>query len=83
MFVAVDVLERNGDGFTLIEVKSSSSQKDEHIPDAAIQTHVLRQCGITVQRAEIMHLNKEFRFPDEGDLFQQYLDDRYFNVVGP
>ena len=71
VFVAVDVLERNGDGFTLIEVKSSSSQKDEHITDAAIQTHVLRRCGITVQYAEIMHLNREFRFPDEGDLFQR------------
>ena len=71
VFVAVDVLQRDGDGFTLIEVKSSSSQKPEHIPDAAIQTHVLRQCGITVQRAEIMHLNKEFCFPDEGDLFQR------------
>ena len=69
VFVAVDVLQRDVDGFTLIEVKSSSSQKPEHIVDAAIQTHVLRQCGITVQRAEIMHLNKEFRFPDEGDLF--------------
>ncbi len=50
---------------------SSSSQKPEHLPDAAIQTHVLRQCGITVERAEIMHLNREFRFPDEGDLFQR------------
>jgi cytoskeletal protein CcmA (bactofilin family) len=71
VFVAVDVLERNGDGFTLIEVKSSSSQKPEHVPDAAIQTHVLRQCEITVHCAEIMHLNREFRFPDQGDLFRR------------
>ena len=41
VFVAVDVLKRDGDGFTLIEVKSSSSQKEEHIPDAAIQAYVL------------------------------------------
>ena len=70
VFVAVDVLERIDGGFNLIEVKSSSSQKPEHIPDAAIQTHVLRRCGIDVRRAEIMHLNKEFRHPDQGELFQ-------------
>ncbi len=71
VFVAVDVLERTDEGFNLIEVKSSSSQKEEHIPDAAIQVHVLRQCEINVTRAEIMHLNKEHRFPDEGDVFQR------------
>ncbi|MFQ5705216.1 MAG: DUF2779 domain-containing protein [Gemmatimonadales bacterium] len=71
VFVAVDVLERTHGGFNLIEVKSSSSQKDEHIPDAAVQTYVLEQCGIDVAGAEIMHLNKEYRFPDVGDLFER------------
>ena len=71
VFVAVDVLKRDGDGFTLIEVKSSSSQKEEHIPDAAIQAYVLHKCDIDLRRVEIMHLNKEYRFPDEGDLFQR------------
>ncbi|KKK55037.1 hypothetical protein LCGC14_3078610, partial [marine sediment metagenome] len=69
--MAVDVLERLDDGFRLIEVKSSSSQKDEHIPDAAVQKHVLAQCGIDVLAVEIMHLNKEYRHPDEGDLFNR------------
>ena len=68
-FVAVDVLERLDDGFRLIEVKSSSSQKDEHIPDAAVQAHVLRESGVKVRATQIMHLNKEFRHPDQGDLF--------------
>src|SRR6267378_1754152 len=31
-FVAIDVLEKMGGGYRLTEVKSSSSQKDEHIP---------------------------------------------------
>jgi predicted RecB family nuclease len=68
-FVAVDILERAGDGFNLIEVKSSSSQKDEHIPDAAVQKYVLEQNGIRVERVEIMHLNREHLFPDTNDLF--------------
>ncbi len=69
-YVAVDVLERLDQGFRLIEVKSSSSQKDEHIPDAAVQVHVAKQSGIDVRAVDIMHLNKECRFPDLGDLLQ-------------
>jgi predicted RecB family nuclease len=69
VFVAVDVLERLNDGSRLIEVKSSSSQKDEHIPDVAIQVNVVGQCGVNVWAAELMHLNKEHRNPDINDLF--------------
>jgi predicted RecB family nuclease len=69
VFVAVDVLERNGDGFNLIEVKSSTRVKDEHIPDAAVQIHVVRQNGLDVRCVELMHLNKEYRHPGHGDLF--------------
>ncbi len=69
--VTVDVLERLADGFRLVEVKSASSQKDEHIPDAAVQAHVLEQNGIDLRAAEIMHLNKDFRHPDQGDLFRR------------
>jgi len=69
VFVAVDVLLREGDGWALIEVKSSTKVKDEHISDAAAQTHVVRKAGLDVRRVEIMHLNPEFRAPDEGDLF--------------
>ena len=68
-FVAADVLQRDANGYRLIEVKSSSEVKDDHIPDAAVQVHVLRQSGVDVRHAEVMHLNKEFRFPDRGDLF--------------
>jgi hypothetical protein len=68
VFVAVDILLREGDGWRLIEVKSSSSVKDEHLIDAAIQVHVLQRNGLTVRAVDIMHLNKEFRNPDKGEL---------------
>jgi predicted RecB family nuclease len=71
VYVAVDVLERVDGGYNLIEVKASNSQKDEHIADAAIQTHVLRRGGLDVVRVEIMHLNGEYRHGEEGDLFQR------------
>ncbi len=68
VFVAVDVLLRTDRTWTLIEVKSAASVKPEHIPDAAIQTWVARQAGLDITRVEIMHLNKEYRHPDQGDL---------------
>ena len=69
VFVSVDILRRTPEGWTLIEVKSASSVKDEHIADTAIQTWVLRQAGLDLTRVEIMHLNKEYRHPGQNDLF--------------
>src|SRR5437867_1473104 len=68
-FVAIDVLEKQGDGYHLTEVKSSTSQKDEHISDVAIQARVAAACGVNITAAAVLHLNKGFRNPDTGDLF--------------
>jgi len=42
--------QKQGDGYHLTEVKSSSSQKDEHIPDVAIQARVAAACGVRSRR---------------------------------
>jgi predicted RecB family nuclease len=68
-YAAVDVLEKRGAGNHLIEVKASNSQKPEHIPDVAVQAYIAAACGVQINSAEVMHLNKEFRHPDAGDLF--------------
>jgi predicted RecB family nuclease len=69
VFVAVDILERTDCGWNLSEVKSTTSVKDEHIPDAAIQAHVLGRSGVCLERTEVMHLNGECRYPDIANLF--------------
>ena len=69
VYVAIDVLAKQEGGYRVTEVKSSTSQKDEHIPDVAIQARVAAACGVHVSAAEVLHLNKEFRHPDVGDLF--------------
>jgi hypothetical protein len=69
VYAAVDILERDGDVYRLIEVKSSTRLKDEHLPDVAVQLHVLRASGLDVARAELMHLNRECAYPDLDDLF--------------
>jgi uncharacterized protein DUF2779 len=68
-YVGVDILERTPRGHTVIEVKASNRRKAEHLPDTAVQVHVLRRAGLPVERAEVMHLNPECRFPDLSNLF--------------
>ncbi len=70
----VDVLVR-GDGqtFDLIEVKSTTGVRDQHIPDVAIQLHVVEGSGITVRRAYLMHMNNAYVYQGgEHDLEQLF-----------
>ena len=69
IYVGVDILERTARGYGVIEVKASNSRKPEHLPDAAVQVHVLRRAGLPVERAEVMHLNPRCRYPDLANLF--------------
>jgi hypothetical protein len=69
VFVAVDILERQRDGFVMVEVKSTLRVREQHLPDVAVQMHVVRRAGLTVKRAEVMHLNRECRHPDLSNLF--------------
>lgn len=76
-FVAIDVLQKHGDGYRVIEAKASNEQKDEHIPDVAVQTYVAAACGVHVAGAEVMHLNRDFRHPSTGELLSRT------DVAGP
>ena len=69
LFAAVDILVREDDGWVLVEVKSTTGVKPQHLPDAAVQTWVARESGITVTRVELMHLNRACVYPDLSNLF--------------
>ncbi|HNS00357.1 MAG TPA: DUF2779 domain-containing protein [Planctomycetota bacterium] len=71
VYAAIDILERAGDGFNLIEVKSSTRVKDEHIPDVAVQAYILLSNGLALKRAELMHLNPACVYPDLSHLFKR------------
>ncbi|MBI4282010.1 MAG: DUF2779 domain-containing protein [Chloroflexi bacterium] len=59
--ILVDVLPRNRDHtFDLIEVKSTTSVKPEHIPDAAIQLYVLEGAGIPVRSVFLLHIDNTY-----------------------
>lgn len=65
IFARIDILERLPDGtWHIYEVKSSTSikkdRKHRHIEDACFQKYVLTECGYTVSKVSIIHLNKEY-----------------------
>jgi hypothetical protein len=44
----------------LIEIKSSTSAKPEHIVDLAFQLFVLESCGYTVREISVIHVNNQY-----------------------
>ena len=70
----VDVLNRNASSeFDLVEVKSSTKLKPEHITDVAIQVYAVEGSGIPIKGAYLMHLNNTYVYPGgEHDLEQLF-----------
>jgi predicted RecB family nuclease len=73
VLVRVDILERipgtGGDSLSwrLIEVKSSSRVKDVHLADLAIQSDVLRGCGLALSTMCLMHIDTDYVY-EGGDI---------------
>jgi len=60
LLAMADALEKNGDGWNLYEVKSSSSVKKEHITDMAFQKIAFEKAGYPIKNTFVIYLNKEF-----------------------
>lgn len=57
----IDVLRRaDGGNFDLIEVKSTTSVKDVHIPDVAVQLYMAEGAGVPIRRAYLMHIDNSY-----------------------
>lgn len=57
----VDIITRNtDDSYDMVEVKSSTQVKDEHVPDIGIQQYILNGSGINIRRTCIGLINKEY-----------------------
>jgi hypothetical protein len=62
-----DVLMPDADGWRIIEIKASTSVKEYHVLDCAIQDWVLRNAGINVTAVSLAHINNRFVYPGNGD----------------
>ena len=77
VLVRADIICRlPGGGWELMEVKSSTSAKPEHVDDLAVQTYVMRGAGIDVRSTRLVHVNREYE--RQGKLIDW---SAYFNIV--
>ena len=60
LYCAVDILHRNGDGWDIIEVKSSTEIHPIYIEDMAFQYYLLTLCGLNIKNVFNMHLNNSY-----------------------
>jgi predicted RecB family nuclease len=68
VLVRVDVLNRRRDGrWRLVEVKSGTSVKEEHLDDVGIQSRVVSRCGVDLASVCLAHINRNYVF-DGGSI---------------
>ena len=67
VLVRVDILNPCREGYELIEVKSSTSVKNHHRADSAVQTWVLESAGIPIKAIYLCHIDNQFVYPGNGD----------------
>lgn len=72
VLVRADILQKNSASLCLTEVKASTSVKDYHIVDCAIQAWVIQRAGHKVDRIQLAHVNRDFVYPG-GDKYEGIL----------
>lgn len=89
-YCAVDILHRQGGGYAIYEVKSSSNSLVEPISDdelrhyawdIAYQKYVLTQCGVNVTGVYLVQLNKDYVRGKELDIQMLFLKTEMTRLV--
>jgi hypothetical protein len=60
IFVKVDILVRDGDAWQIHEVKMGTSVKDVNLDDVAVQHYVLSNCGLTISKSCLVHIDNSY-----------------------
>ena len=67
VLVRVDVLLPDGDAWRIVEVKASTSVKDEHVFDCAAQRWVFEGLGHKLTGIALAHVDNTFMYEGDGD----------------
>jgi hypothetical protein len=67
VLVRTDLFFREGGRCRVTEVKSSTRVKPHNVMDAAVQTWVLRECGVPVEQISLAHIDSTFVYAGDGD----------------
>lgn len=83
VLVRIDVLEPDGDGWHMAEVKSSTKAKDYHVGDLATQLWVARNAGVPISSAAIRHIDSSFVLERDGDFDGLFADTDLMAAAEP
>ena len=73
LYCAVDILKKDGDGWAIYEVKSSTHEdKQVYAADVAYQKYVLENCGVNVTGTYLVYINNEYIFDGILDIHQLF-----------
>lgn len=82
LYCAVDILKKDGDGWAIYEVKSSTKHmkddgtytddKEVYVADISYQKYVLEHCGVKVTGTYLVCLNGDYIFDGTLDLSQLF-----------
>ena len=72
VLIRADILRNHKEWCEYIEVKSSTSVKDYHLLDCAVQSWVLEGAGYPVFSASVGYINRDFVYAGNGD-YQGFL----------
>ena len=81
VLVRADVFLKGKRGYRLVEVKASTSVKDYHLNDTAIQSWVIEQAGYPLSRIELAHINNQFVYPGGQDYDGLLTYENVFDIV--
>ena len=81
VYVAMDILVRDGDGWVAYEVKSSLKISDVYMEDVALQYHVISSSGVKLNDIRILHLNPGYIRADELDIEMLFTEESMFDFA--
>jgi len=67
-----DILEREDEGWRIVEVKSSVNDRKEFIDDMAYTTMVVKRCGLEITDTSLLLISRDFKLGMENEkLFEK------------
>jgi Domain of unknown function(DUF2779)/Domain of unknown function DUF83 len=81
VLVAVDILTKTDNGWTIYEVKSTNSCKPEHIQDIAIQYYVLKNLGYDIIDARVMHFDNTYKRQGNIDVQKLFTSESVLELL--
>ena len=67
VLIRADLTLNDNDGMRVVEVKSSTSVKDYHLNDCAIQSWVIESAGYKLKQIELAHVDSSFVYKGDGN----------------